>query len=141
MSRVATNKPTSERAEAAFAGKPEHCNGCRSVTKAWRETERELTERGGAYELRLSFPGYKAGEVQVTALPDAIVIAAESSYGREEEKENVHYCELAGRSLFRRISLPEPINTGKVKTELKDGILRITATKATEVSKKATAAA
>jgi HSP20 family molecular chaperone IbpA len=140
MSKVATNKPRSERAEVAFVGKPEHRNGRRSVTKAWRETERELTDKGGAFELRLSFPGYKAGEVQVTAFPDAIVIAAESSYGREEEKENVHYCELAGRSVFRRISLPEQINTRKVKTELKDGILRITASKAAAVSKKATAA-
>ena len=103
----------------------------------WVEAERdlffapesELVEKDGKYEIRVAAPGLKAAETNVTALPDAVIVSAESSHKPEENKEDVHFCEFGTRTLFRRLDLPTPINVDKVTANLDDGMLRIIAQK------------
>ena len=164
MSQVAVNKPTNQQADASFIEKVETAADAvrrrafeiferrkdrGSATDDWFEAERELTaatscelaEKDGAFELSLTVPGFQANEIDLTALPDALVVSAESSHEHEDARKHVHYCEFAGRSVFRRIPLPEQIDTAKVTAELNDGILRITARKAVSAANKAMAAA
>jgi HSP20 family molecular chaperone IbpA len=91
--------------------------------------ESELVEKDGKYEIRVAAPGFKAAETNVTALPDAVIVSAESSHKHEENKEDVHFCEFGTRTLFRRLDLPTPINVDKVTANLDDGMLRIVAQK------------
>ena len=91
--------------------------------------ESELVEKDGKYEIRIAAPGFKAAETNVTALPDAVIVSAESSHKHEENKEDVHFCEFGTRTLFRRLDLPTPINVDKVTANLDDGMLRIVAQK------------
>jgi HSP20 family protein len=164
MSKVAINKPTSEQAEASLVERLETVadlvrrrafeiferrKGSGSDTEDWFEAERELTaatscelaEKDGSFEVSLTVPGFKAHDVEVTALPDALVVSAQSSHEHEHEKKHVYYSEFSGRSLFRRVPLPEQIDTNKVTADLNDGILRIMAKKAVSASKTARAAA
>jgi HSP20 family molecular chaperone IbpA len=91
--------------------------------------ESELVEKDGKYEIRVAAPGFKAAETNVTALPDAVIVSAESSHRHEENKEDVHFCEFGARTLFRRLDLPKPINVDKVTANLDDGMVRIIAQK------------
>ena len=89
----------------------------------------ELVEKDGTYEIRVAAPGFKAAETNVTVLPDAVIVSAESTHKHEEHKEDVHFCEFGSRTLFRRLDLPKPINVDKVTGNLDDGMLRIVAQK------------
>ena len=113
-----------------------HGNGGREFDD-WIEAERdlffapesELVEKDGKYEIRVAAPGFRPAETNVTALPDAVIVSAESSHKHEGNNEDVHFCEFGTKTLFRRLDLPSPINLDKVTASLDDGILRITAQK------------
>lgn len=103
--------------------------------------ESELVEKDGVYEIRIAAPGFKAAETSVTALPDAVIVSAESSHKHEETKENVHFCEFGSKTLYRKLELPKSINVEKVTATLDDGMLRITAQKSTTAAVTGKAAA
>src|SRR5271170_6122132 len=56
--------------------------------------ESEMIEKDGKIEIRVAAPGFKPGETHVTVLPDAVIVAAESSHKHEETDENVLFCEF-----------------------------------------------
>jgi len=103
----------------------------------WLQAERdlifapksELVEKDGKYEIRIAAAGFKAAETNVTALPDAVIVSAQSSHKHEENGADVHSCEFGAKTLFRRVDLPKPINVDKVIASLDDGMLRIVAQK------------
>jgi len=96
----------------------------------WLQAEREvmgqstaaLSEKDGAIELELELPSYKPSEVEVTATADEVVIHAES----KQESSN----EIRSSEIFRRFVLPEPIDVEQAKATLEEGVLRISAAKA-----------
>jgi len=116
----------------------EHRAMGREPMEDWLEAERdlvlvpesELIEKDGKYEIRVAAPGFKAQETHVTALPEAVIVSAESSHKHEETNANVHFCEFGGKTLYRRLDLPKPINVDQVTANLEDGVLRITAQRA-----------
>lgn len=90
-------------------------------------SESDLTERDGKFEVRLTAPGFEAGDFKVTALPDALIVKAASTHTHKEKDGNARVCELGGKSLYRRFDLPEPINLDKVTADLNKGVLHLTA--------------
>lgn len=78
----------------------------------------------------MNAPGFEPGEVKVTALPDALIISAESSHTHENKEGNVRFCEFGRKTLFRRFDLPEPVNLDKVTADLNKGVLHLVAAKA-----------
>jgi HSP20 family protein len=104
----------------------------------WLQAERdlifapdsEMIEKDGKIEIRVAAPGFKAAETQVTVLPDAVIVTAESNHKHEETNANVHLCEFGEKNLYRRLDLPNRINVDRVTASLDDGMLRITAQKA-----------
>jgi HSP20 family protein len=114
--------------------------GCKSDHKLedWLRAEQELIwspqsellEKDGTFTLRLSTPGFKADEVNVTALPGVLVVKAEAHHEREETTGKVHFSEFGQKTLFRRYPLPEPIALDKVTASLDNGVLQVTAPKA-----------
>jgi HSP20 family molecular chaperone IbpA len=93
----------------------------------WLEAERDLTvrletdlvENDSAFQLNLAAPGFKAKDLSVTALPDAVVVRGES---RATHREKI---------LLSRFELPVAIDVDQVTASLDNGVLRITAAKAT----------
>jgi HSP20 family molecular chaperone IbpA len=89
--------------------------------------ESELIEKEGKFEIRIAAPGFRASETSVTALPDVVIVFAESRHKHEEEDGNVYLCEFGTKPLYRRLDLPKPIDVETMKAKFDDGILRISA--------------
>jgi len=92
--------------------------------------ESDLVEKDGKFEMQVAVPGFDAKDVEVTALPEAIVVCAESTHQHDDADGNVRFCEFGERTLFRRFDLPAPINVDKVTADLDKGVLKLTAFKA-----------
>jgi len=95
-----------------------------------RIPESEMVEKDGTFKVRLAAPGFEAGEMNVIAEPDALVVKAASHHKHRMKEENVHFCEFDQKTLFRRFALPEPIAVDKVTASLENGVLQLLAPKA-----------
>ena len=93
------------------------------------ETEKE-------FEMRVGVPAIEAKELQISALPDSIIVQAETSRKEEQSEGKVQYSEFSERKLFRRFKFPVAIDVEQVKATLDKGTLRIVAAKAPEVETK-----
>jgi len=107
----------------------------------WLRAERELVwvpqsetmEDDKQIRLRLIVPGLEAQDLEITAMPDAIIVQAEgaSKEAKEaREASTVPFRELRGRKLFRRFDFGEPIDPARTEASLAKGILEIVASKA-----------
>ena len=96
----------------------------------WVEAERlllaengEITNFQDEFEIQISVPGFVAQELEISVLPDTILVRAETLKKEAGEVTQT-------QTLFRRFSLPEPINTHRVTARLEKDVLYITAYKA-----------
>lgn len=89
----------------------------------------ELVEEANQYHIRLEVPGFEPNQVEVTAMPDSIVVQAEAK--DQKDTKTVRFSEFAAKKLFRHFEMPEPIDPQLVKATLAKGILELTAPKAT----------
>ena len=101
----------------------------------------ELVEQDQAYQLKVALPGYSAGEIQVTAMPQEIIVNAASekkgtSKPAEPSKETVRWSEFRSNQVCRRFEAPSAIDTNQVTASLQDGLLTVTAVKQGKAEKK-----
>ena len=124
-----------ERAFHLFQGRN---GGGGSALEDWLQAERdvvwspasELSDDEKEFRARIAVPGFDAKDIQVSALPDALVIQAEATHSHEGKSGSICFCEFSGKQLFRRLDLPAPVDIDKVKASVDNGILQITAPKA-----------
>ena len=90
----------------------------------------ELVEDEKEFQARIALPGFDAKDIEVSALPDALVVQAGSTHNHEGKNGNVRFCEFSEKQLFRRIDLPSSVDVDKVTASLDKGILQVTAPKA-----------
>jgi HSP20 family molecular chaperone IbpA len=98
----------------------------------------EVLEEEKQFRLRLAVPGLEATELQITAMPDSIIVQAEAvpKEGAEAvpkegaEAKTVPFSEFRQKKLFRRFDLSEPIDPERTEASLAKGILEIVAGKA-----------
>jgi HSP20 family molecular chaperone IbpA len=100
----------------------------------------ELKEQDSKYELTVSLPGFKSDEVTVTATPKELIVHAKqessrSSKEKEKDKGTVHWSEFRSNDVYRRVELPQAIDTKAVSTDLSDGLLKVTVKKAADSSR------
>lgn len=101
----------------------------------WLRAENELVwvpyaetmEDDKEFRLHLIVPGVEAKDLQITAMPEAIVVEAEPL---AKETSPVPFWELRSRKLFRRFAFCEPIDPARTEASLNKGILEIVASKA-----------
>ena len=105
----------------------------------WLQAERdvvwspasELVDDKKEFRARIALPGFDAKDIQVSAMPDALLIRADSTHTHEGESGNVCFCEFSEKNIFRRLPLPASIDVDKVTASVDKGILEVTAPKAT----------
>ena len=85
---------------------------------------------GTEFSARIAVPGFDAKDIQVSAMPVALVIQAETAHTHEGKSGDVCFCEFSGKQLFRRLDLPASVDVDKVSASVDNGILQITAPKA-----------
>ncbi|HYA18166.1 MAG TPA: Hsp20 family protein [Bryobacteraceae bacterium] len=91
-------------------------------------TESELSEKDSRFELSIAVPGFAPKDLEVTALPDALIVRGESAQERKSKEGNVEFREE--KQLLRRFDLPGEIDVDKVSADLEKGVLHVTAAKA-----------
>ena len=104
----------------------------------WLQAERdvvwspasELVDDKKEFRARIALPGFDAKDIQVSAMPDMLVIQADATHTHEGKSGNVRFCEFSEKNLFRRLPLPASIDVDKVTASVDKGILEVTAPKA-----------
>ena len=96
----------------------------------------ELSETDKEFVLDMAIPGVDAKDIDMEVTPDYLVVKAGSRHDHQEGKRKIHACEFESGSLFRSIQFPQTINPDRVKAELRNGILHLTAEMATDKRKK-----
>ena len=91
--------------------------------------ESELAETEKEFQMKVAVPGLEAKDIQISALPDAVVIQAETRHEEEKKEGKVHYSEIRNKKLFRRFAMSGGIDVEQVKANLDNGVLEITAPK------------
>jgi HSP20 family protein len=91
--------------------------------------ESELAETEKQFQMKVAVPGLEAKDIQISALPDAIVIQAETTHEEEKKEGKIHYSEIRNKRLFRRCEMTGGIDVEQVKANLDKGVLEITAPK------------
>ncbi len=91
----------------------------------------ELVDDEKEFRARIALPGFDAKDIQVSAMPDALVIQADATHTHEGKSGDVCFCEFSEKKLFRRLHLPASVDVDKVTASVDKGILQVTAPKAT----------
>jgi HSP20 family protein len=94
----------------------------------------DLVEADGKFELEVALPGFDAKDIEVTALPDALIVRASNIHEQEQTEGNVQSSEFGEKRLFQRFGLPTPIDVDNVTANLNRGLLTLVAPKAQQAS-------
>ena len=89
------------------------------------ETENDIV-------LKAELPGVEPKDVEVKVEDNTLYLKGERKFEKEVANENYHRVERSYGSFARSFTLPNSINTEKVKAEFKDGLLTLTLPKREE---------
>lgn len=86
----------------------------------------EMFERHGQLVLRADLPGLSKDDVKVELDDNALTIEGERRAEHEEEGEGFYRSERSYGKFYRRLPLPEGVNTDNANATFRDGVLEIT---------------
>lgn len=89
-----------------------------------------VTEDKESFYVRAELPGIKADELDISVTEDTLSVSGERKLPTEDEKATYHRRERDAGSFSRVVTLPGPINTGKVEARCADGVLTVVLPKA-----------
>jgi HSP20 family protein len=104
----------------------------------------ELVEQDKNYVLSITLPGFDAADISVTATPSEVIVHAKAKTeckgeeGAKKGEEKVCWSEFRSNDVYRRVELAKDIEVQSVSASLKNGILKIVATKAEKKTEKPT---
>src|SRR5215831_12081756 len=86
----------------------------------------EVAQRGDEFIIRMPAAGIDPEHLTIMATSERILVKADFRHEHEEDAA-IHICEFKSTMLFRSLRFPEIVDLRSLKTEVKDGLLRITA--------------
>jgi HSP20 family molecular chaperone IbpA len=96
----------------------------------------EMIEREKEFRIQIAVPGCEARDVEITALPECIVVQTQPVHTRRKEEGTIHISEINQRKLYRRLELPLPVDLEKITATLDNGLLRLVVPKAAPAEEK-----
>lgn len=101
----------------------------------WLHAERETVWRpavevrriNGAFLVEAALAGVEPSQLDVQASSNELLLVAPLHHGHTEPAGEVLTCEFASGPLFRSVRFPEPVDPRRVKAEIRNGLLRVTA--------------
>lgn len=87
----------------------------------------EIVESDNEFIVEAALSGVDPKDIEIEATADNLVIKSETGHDHMNKKDTVHLCEFETGKMFRAIELPKRINPDKVRAEVKNGLLRVTA--------------
>lgn len=88
----------------------------------------ELAEREDAFLVRAALPGVEPEDIEIVSTPEQVLIKGAAR--EESEPVIVHIREFNAAPVFRCLRFPETVNTKSLKVKSENGLLTITALKA-----------
>jgi HSP20 family protein len=86
--------------------------------------------------VKAELPGIRKEDIDITLTQDTIIISGKKRKEEEVEKKNYYKWECSYGSFSRVLALPSEVQTDKVKTQFKDGVLEIRIPRTEEAIKK-----
>jgi len=92
----------------------------------------DLVDEGDKLRVVADLPGFEKEEIEVAFEGNSLVIKAESKREEEEAKKDFIRRERRFGRVYRKISLPEGLNTDQAKASYRNGVLEIVIPKVKE---------
>ena len=91
----------------------------------------DMYEADGAIVVELPLAGIDPSDVSVSVEKGVLTLQGESKHEHEMDDKNYYRKEVRSGSFFRQIALPVSVNEDAVTAVFTDGVLKVTAPKAT----------
>ena len=89
----------------------------------------KLVEKDGMFEARFAVSGINPEDLHVMVTSDQILVKGEHNEGAESDDGIVHVSDSKSATVFRSVTLPQPIDTKSVRIDFEHGVLRVSAAK------------
>jgi HSP20 family protein len=86
----------------------------------------DIFEHDGNIVLKAELPGVDPKDVDVRLENNVLTLKGERKFDSEVKREHYHRVERAYGAFSRSFTLPNVVDTDKIKAEYKDGVLRVT---------------
>jgi HSP20 family protein len=86
----------------------------------------DIYEQDGNLVLKAELPGIDSKDVDVRVENNVLTLRGERKFEYDVKRENYHRVERAYGTFSRSFTLPNVVNTEKIKAEFNDGVLRVT---------------
>jgi len=93
----------------------------------------DILEKDGNLVLRAELPGVNEKDIDLKLEGSVLTIKGERKFEGEENKQNYHRIESFYGSFTRSFTLPDSVDTGKIKADFRNGILSVTIPQKPEV--------
>ena len=103
-----------------------------SRTEGWIPAV-DILEKDGNLVLRAELPGVTEKDIELKLEGRVLTIKGERKFEAEEAKQNYHRIESSYGSFTRSFTLPDTVDTDKIKADFKNGILSVTIPQKPEV--------
>ncbi len=96
----------------------------------------DVSETENAIDVQVDLPGMKAEEIDIQVHNNQLTIKGERQEEKEEKGRTFHRIERRSGTFARVITLPAEVDENKVDAQYKDGVLKITLPRTTDVKAK-----
>jgi HSP20 family molecular chaperone IbpA len=85
----------------------------------------DFKDDGKQYVVNMDLPGFDKSNIKVKAQDNVLYVKAKNDSDTEKKDEHYYEKERYTGSVYRSFTLPKDADTGKLKTEFKNGVLTI----------------
>jgi len=89
----------------------------------------ELVERDGLFDVRFAVAGVNPDDVNVMVTRSHIVLKSQFTHQHDPGTGTVHLCDFKSTTIFRSVTMPQPIDVTSVKVDFEEGMLHVSAVK------------
>jgi HSP20 family protein len=93
----------------------------------------DILEKDGEMILRCEIPGMSEKDIDLKLEGNVLTLKGEKKLDHEEGRDNYHRVESFYGTFSRSFTLPETVDTGKIKADYKNGVLTVTIPQKPEV--------
>jgi HSP20 family protein len=85
----------------------------------------DVIDRDDKVVVRAEVPGVEKDDLDVSVSDNSVTIKGETKREEKEEKGDYYRCETSRGSFSRTVRLPSAVDSEKIKTQFKDGVLEL----------------
>lgn len=102
----------------------------RAESEMFHPVHLEISETDDALNVKAEVPGFEAKELDIQVEGNRLTISGKHESKDETKKGKTIYCERCANQIYRSVTLPIDVESGKASATLKDGVLSVDLPKA-----------